>query len=274
MTTFFTLAQKVMSMPLVTLGKTTICLWTLLYLAALSYVLIWSSAKLKQFLLDKVLSKTQLDEAVRNNIAVFARGTMLTVGTIAILQTAGIDLSALTILAGALGLGISYGLKIITTNLASGLILLLERPIKIGDRIKIGDVEGVVENISIRSITVRTDDSTAIIVPNSDVISKNIVNLSYIQDDLTLLVGVCVDPQADADIVQEEILNGCFACDFVSKDQNVILSFEELTDKHLKFVVKTATNGPTTELAEQKRKLAYAIFKQLKAKEIKLVGIK
>ena len=97
---------------------------------------------------------------------------MIMVGTIIIIQAVGIDLSALSLLAGALGVGIGFGFQKVTDNLISGLTILVEEPIKVGDRVEVGDVSGDIVNISLRSTTIITNDNISIIVPNSEFISK------------------------------------------------------------------------------------------------------
>ena len=103
-------------------------------------------------------------------------------GFIVILQTASIDLSTLTILAGALGVG--FGLQNIPNNLVSRFILLIERPIKVGDRIEVGPMTGDVVNISLRSTIVVINDNIAIFVPNSEFVSSRVTNWSYTDQDV------------------------------------------------------------------------------------------
>src|SRR5690606_1850658 len=99
-------------------------------------------------------------------------------GIFSILQTNGIDLSAFGVLAGAIGVGIGFGLQNITNNFISGLVILLEQPIKIGDRIEVGEVTGNVIRISGRSTTILTNDNISIIVPNSQFIDNPVINWS------------------------------------------------------------------------------------------------
>jgi hypothetical protein len=98
-------------------------------------------------------------------------------------QMAHIDLSSLAIIAGAVGVGLGFGLQNIISNFVSGLIILAERPITIGDRVEISGVAGQVKKISLRSTTVVTNDNIAIIVPNSKFITENVLNWSLTGKD-------------------------------------------------------------------------------------------
>jgi small-conductance mechanosensitive channel len=160
-----------LNLPLISLGKITVTAWKILYLFLLFFLLVYVSKKIKKWIIHSLLSKSNLDIGIRTAIGTIFRYLMIVIGLMIILQSAGIDMSALTVLAGALGVGIGFGLQNITSNFISGLIILFERPIKVGDRIEVGDISGDVVNISMRATTVVTNDNISVIVPNSDFIS-------------------------------------------------------------------------------------------------------
>ena len=91
----------------------------------------------------------------------------------------GIDLSSLAFIAGAIGVGLGFGLQNIISNFVSGLIILAERPISIGDRVELGEIAGLVTKINLRSTNIVTNDNITIIVPNSDFITSKVTNWSY-----------------------------------------------------------------------------------------------
>ena len=143
---------------------------------------------------------------MRQAVGSIARYVMIVIGFLIVLQTAGIDLTTLNILAGAVGIGVGFGLQNIANNFISGLIILFERPIKAGDRIEVGDVEGDVIAIGARATTVRTNDNIAIIIPNSSFISKDVINWSYTDQTVRFRIKVSVDYGSDPRMVERLLL--------------------------------------------------------------------
>ena len=118
-----------------------------------------------------------------------------------------IDLSTLTVLSGTIGLGIGFGLQNIADNFFSGLIILLERPVKVGDRIQVGDINGDVVRIAIRSTTVLTNDNINIIIPNSEFVSKQVINWSHNDRNLRVSVPVGVSYGSNPEQVKKVLLS-------------------------------------------------------------------
>ena len=124
---------------------------------------------------------------------------IMIIGASIALMSIGINLAGFGVIFGLLSVGIGFGLQNVTSNFIAGLILLFERPIKIGDRILVGDTEGDVVEINIRSTTIRSLNNVSIIVPNSDFISANVVNWSHGDRKIRLdiAVGVSYDSELD-----------------------------------------------------------------------------
>ncbi len=131
------------------------------------------------FLKKEILSKFKFDAGVQDTITKVNKLILLTVGFYAAFQILGINLSALTVFAGVIGLGLSFGMQNIISNFISGVIITFERPIKINDYIQIGELEGVVNEIRARSTTITTQDNISVIVPNSNFITQNVINWSH-----------------------------------------------------------------------------------------------
>ena len=133
---------------------------------------------LQQWLVDTWLPSTGLDIGARNSISTVARYLGIVLAVLWALATLGIGFEKLALLASALSVGIGFGLQAITQNFVSGLILLAERPVKIGDWVKIGDQEGDIRRISVRSTEIQVGDKSTLIVPNSELITKTIRNMT------------------------------------------------------------------------------------------------
>ena len=193
--------KKFLDFELFKAGTTVFTLWTILYLLLFLFLLFYLSGKMKKWLVEKVLTKMRL--GARQALASIIRYAVIAIGVLIILQTAGINLTTFQVLAGAVGIGVGFGLQNIVSNFVSGLIILFERPIQIGDRIEVGNVEGDVIAINARSTTVVTNDNIAIIVPNTKFITENVVNWSLTGKDVRFRVPVSVAYGSDLKKVVE-----------------------------------------------------------------------
>jgi small-conductance mechanosensitive channel len=189
-----------------TLGEAHITPLNIIYLLLLTALLFWLSNKFKNVLIERILGRTHLDLGARIAIGTIVRYVLLLVGFLIIVQTVGINLTTLNVLAGAIGIGVGFGLQNIASNFISGLIILFERPVQVGDRVEVNGVNGRVTGIGARSTTVRTNDNITIIVPNSKFIEENVVNWSF-EDNLVrfrIPVGVAYD--SDLNLVRKLLL--------------------------------------------------------------------
>ena len=133
----------------------------------------------KKLLRSRVLRLTGLSRGSQETVAQIATYGIIFLGTMVVLQLWGLDLSSLTIFASVVGVGIGLGLQGIAKEFISGLVLIFERPIKVGDFVNVGDLMGTVERISVRSTEIRTLDELSIIIPNSHFLEKEVVNWTH-----------------------------------------------------------------------------------------------
>ncbi|KDR57403.1 MULTISPECIES: mechanosensitive ion channel domain-containing protein [Limnospira] len=162
---------------------------------------------LSNLLKDKILVKLKFDEGSREAIATIFRYFTITIGCLLIPQAAGIDMSSFTFLAGGLGIGLGFGFQGLAQNFVSGLILLLERPIKVGDYIELDKLEGTIRKISIRSTVIVTNDDISIIVPNQILVSNKIINWSHGNVLSRIHIPVRVAYGSDPVLVTEVLLS-------------------------------------------------------------------
>jgi small-conductance mechanosensitive channel len=182
-----------------TLGK-------LFVLGVLLALLLYVNRRFTRWVVDSFLARRKLDIGVRQAVGTLLRYAITTLGLVVILQAVGIDLSAFTVLAGALGVGLGFGLQNVANNFVSGLIIMFERPIMVGDRIEVGGVSGEVRRIGARSTTVVTEENIAVIVPNSQFISETVTNWSHTGKLTAFLVRLRVGWDTDADLVRRLLL--------------------------------------------------------------------
>ena len=144
---FLTKVGELFTTNLFDLGNSKITLGTIIYFLVSFIILTFVAKRFRNLLVNKILVKANMEKGARNSIGLITRVMIMFIGSIFIIQSAGIDMSSLSLLAGALGVGIGFGLQNITDNFISGIIILFEKPIKVGDRIVVGDTEGDVINI-------------------------------------------------------------------------------------------------------------------------------
>jgi small-conductance mechanosensitive channel len=143
------------------------------------------------------LGRMKIAEGTRYNLLRVTHYLIMILGAIVAFQFIGIDLTGLAVIFGLLSVGIGFGLQNVTSNFISGLILLFERPISVGDRVTVGDTEGDVTAINIRSTTIRTLNNIAIIVPNSEFVSSQVINWSHGEQKVRLDLDVGVSYNSD-----------------------------------------------------------------------------
>ena len=147
---------------------------------ALLMALVWVTGRLTRWLAHGVLRRGGVDPGITEEIATLVRYGVTALGVVIILQAViGVNLATIVGLLAGIGVGLGFGLQNIISNFFSGLIILFERPIKVGEKVRVGEAVGTVRRIAIRSTTIIADDNTAIIVPNSDIISQRVTNWRY-----------------------------------------------------------------------------------------------
>ena len=205
------------------------------------FLVIWLSiiiAKMIRILLEEdILNKVKLEKGVPHTIAMMVRYSIITLGVIIAVTAAGIPVDNLTVLIGAFGVGIGFGLQNIFNNIVSGFILLFERPIQIGDTIEIGQVQltGVVKSIGVRASNVRTFDGAEVIVPNGLLVSNEVVNwtLSDRRRRIEIIAGVAYG--SDTHKVKDLLLKVLEDHPKIISNPEPIVLFVEMAESSLNF---------------------------------------
>src|SRR5438093_3507122 len=161
---------------LFTLGGTPITIWDLGFIIVALIALFWFTSFQQRWVARRLAGHTHLDEATRQTIGTLVRYFTLVIGFLVIMQAAGINLTTFNVVAGAVGVGVGFGLQNIVSNFISGLIVMFERPVKLGDRIEVGGIEGSVIEIGARATTVLTIDNVVAIIPNQKLITETVKN--------------------------------------------------------------------------------------------------
>ncbi len=192
------------------------------------YLTLLVSRGLRAFLMQHVLPYQRVEKGVQISIGRLVHYAVMTIGFIILLRVLGFGLNQITILGGALSVGIGFGLQAIVSNFVSGLILLFERPIKVGDMIDVGDQVGEVKELGLRATTVQTFDNAEVVIPNSQLISGNVTNWTLAEKKIRLKVPVGVAYGTDV----SEVFKILLAC---AEDNPSVLSTPKPTALFLAF---------------------------------------
>jgi small-conductance mechanosensitive channel len=184
----------------------TLSLVQIFLLIALLIAVFWISSRTKRFLFNRFLAKSGLDRSLQYAIAQIVSNVVLIVGIFIVLDNAGIHLGALTVFAGAVGVGVGFGLQNIASNFISGLVILAERPITVGDRVEVAGIAGQVQHIRARSTVIVTNDNITMIVPNTKFIDSPVTNWTYGDPRVRFRIPVGVAYGSDINKVRGALL--------------------------------------------------------------------
>jgi small-conductance mechanosensitive channel len=237
----------------------------LLYLTVLTLV----TRVLRRFLRQSVLVRTSMDPGQQYALARIAGYVVFVLGAIIGLQSAGLDLSSLVVVGGALGIGVGFGLQTIVSNFVSGLVLLVERPIKLGDRVEVGDTYGDVVRIAGRSTWIRTNDNVVIIVPNSEFIEKRVTNWTANDRRVRFSLSLGVSYGSQPEQVRDILLGVARAHPSVLFTPPPEVLFTEFGDSSLNFSLRVWTDqveAPKRLVSD----LYFGIFKAFREQGIEI----
>lgn len=228
-----------------TFGRITVSLSSVV-IGLLVLILTILSARAASSVLDRRMAKRgHIDPGLRYTITRLVKYALLIAGVLlALKQAFAIDLTSIAVVFTALSVGIGFGLQYIAADIASGFILLFERPIRVGDRITIGEDEGDVVSINLRTTTVFTNDRIAIIVPNSKLVSQRVINWSYGDPRARISVRVGVAPRSDTDLVTRSLLEAVQGVDKVLDEPLPKVQFLGFGEFSLDFRVLVWTREP------------------------------
>ncbi len=191
MTEFSTLMRDTLDARLFSVAGNPFTLGSLLGALVALIALLVFARWLRRLISQRLLARGHFDASIRETVSALTQYVVLGIGIVSILNIAGIQLSSFTVLAGAFGVGVGFGLQNIFSNFISGLIVMFERPIKIGDHIVLGGVDGDVAYIGMRATTLRTAQGSLVLVPNQAIITNNV---TLAEDEALLLRVVTGNP--------------------------------------------------------------------------------
>jgi len=226
----------------------------------------WSSVLLER----RLAVRGHIDAGLRYTICRLAKYFVVTIGLlVALKQAFALDLTSIAVIFTALSVGIGFGLQYIASDIASGFILLFERPIRIGDRITIGEDEGDVQSINLRTTVVMTNDRIAIIVPNSKLVSQRVVNWSYGDPRARIAIPIGVADDSDIQLVSDTLIEAAKDVPNVLPEPEPRVQFLKFGDYSLDFRLLVWTNQPRRHI-EIRSDINYRIAKLFRERSIKI----
>lgn len=252
-------------------GQFKISVGSLLALVLVIVIAAVVSRLVRRVLKNRVLSRLSVDSGIQYTLLRIAHYIIITLGLLYALKIGfAIDLTSLAVILGFLSVGIGFGLQYIAADLVSGFILLFERPVRVGDRVKLDvDVEGRVENISLRSTLIITNENMAVIVPNSKLVQERFINYSYGNQTIRLNVPVGVAYGSDLEKVSNALLEAGRAVEEVLSDPPPKAHFRGFGDSSLDFELRAWINEPHKH-PQIRSKINFQIDKMLRKQGIEI----
>ncbi len=228
-------------------------------------------ARWTSVLIDRRLAnRRHIDPGLRYTICRLAKYLIITIGLlVALKQAFALDLTSIAVVFTALSVGIGFGLQYIAADIASGFILLFERPMRIGDRVTIGEDEGDVQSINLRTTIVTTNDRIAIIVPNSKLVSQRVVNWSYGDPRARIAIPISVADDSDIQVVTDTLIEASHGVSNVLDEPKPRVQFLKFGDYSLDFRLLVWTNQPRRHV-QIRSDINYRIARLFRERSIKI----
>lgn len=263
--------QNILDYPLIRFGQFELTLWTIVYFVVVLFAAFFLSRFFRRLLKDRVLIRTKMDVGLQYAIARVMGYIVFILGLFIGLETLGIDLTSFTVLAGAFGLGIGFGLQNIINNFVSGLIILSERIIQVDDRIEVGGQNGQLRKIGARCSLMTTPDNITVIIPNSEFITGKVVNWGRgTEHAIRYDVNVGVSYDSDLHLVEKILLDVALSHPYILKNPQPAVELVHFGESSIDFKLYMWTTEMSTKAGMLKSQIYFAIWDQFRAHQIEI----
>lgn len=239
----------------------------LVFLIGIFFASIMISGYITNLLRTRVLQVTRMNRGSQEVVLIITKYGLICFSTIILLQAYGLNLSSLALIGSALGVGIGFGLQDIARNFASGLVLLFERSVQVGDFIQVGEHSGTVERVGARSIVLKTLDRIAVIVPNSRLLGEEVINWSHRNSTSRLHIPVSVAYGSDIEKVKSALLEAAEGHLEVLRNPKPQVNFAGFGENSLDFELFIWMSDPSRQVM-LKSDLYFSIIEIFKSHEV------
>ncbi len=254
--------------PLVNLSGAHITLFSALAFVALLFVFIWFAKWTREFCY-RWLYRQVSDPGVRNSLSVFTQYAVVLSGGLITLRVLGIDFTGMAIVFGGLAVGMGFGLRDFASNIVGGIMLLIERPVREGDLITVGEHEGRVAHIGIRAMRVSSWDNMEVLIPNAETFSKPFTNWTLQDNIVRTVVPIKVSRADDPGMVQRLILDVLVIIPEVLSVPEPQVLLKQIDDVLIEFELRYFINVQSHTRFEVRSNVLFAIMAQFKAAGVK-----
>jgi small-conductance mechanosensitive channel len=251
-------------------GELRISVLLILKAAVMMSLTLWLAVSLGGFLDNRVQRSEELTPSLRVLIGKLLKIMLIAVAALVALSSLGIDLTAFTVFSGAVGVGIGFGLRAVASNLISGIIILLDRSIKPGDTISLGETFGWIRELRARFVSVVTRDGREYLIPNEDFITREVINWSFSDELVRLDVEFGVSYHADAHQVSALAIEAAASVERVVPAKAPVCWMTAFGDSSLNFILRFWINDPQNGLTNIRGKVLLALWDKLKEHRIEI----
>lgn len=252
-------------------GENAISIWAILKAVIIFVVLIWSVGKFTSLFEKNFLRNNRsLSASARTLIVKIINISGLVIAFLMTLDIIGIDLAAFAFFGGALGIGIGFGLQKVVGNLISGMILIMDKSIKPGDVITLADTYGEVTALHARYVVVRKRNGTEVLIPNENLMTNEVINWSYENKNVRIVVEVGVSYDSDLELVQSILYDVALNCPRVLNEPDPKAFVTAFADSSINFEVRFWVNDPESGIGAIRSEIFMEVWKRFKKEGIEI----
>jgi small-conductance mechanosensitive channel len=259
-----------MSIPLPLTQNTTISLWVLLKASVLLASFFFLARLLEAYLDYRIYPAMGIDPGLAYALNTFFKYMIIALGVLISLHIVGLDLRVLMVFAGAIGVGIGFGLQSMAANLISGFTLIFGGTVRRGDWIQVGDTVGVVTDIFLRATRVKTRDNVEYLIPNSEFVSSTIVNFTLSSAMIRIAIPVGVSYNADPHRVRDILLHCARSEPLATQFKSPLVRFTSYGESSIDFELLVWIDARKVARRRIRSRLYFAIFEALKEAGIEI----